>query len=276
MEKKDNTHAFDAGTHATFRHGGFHAGATALYTHFNRELLPLTTPLYRRHYANGNDFINLSADYGYQNHLIAFSGETATNRDGALATINSLNLRAADGVNLMLLQRFYSYRYTALYARSLTEGGHVQNESAVYLGASWQPSPNLRLQAYTDYAYFAWPRYGVSQSSHAWDNLLMATYSQARWRLAGRYRLHLRQKDDNKKTSLVNQTEHRGRLLLSWNNGRGLTCATQADAVGTYTEKYETGYMISESVGYKWRNTRLNYHVGYFHTDSYDARLYVF
>ena len=280
MEKKHNSHATDAGAHIAWRRNGFHAGATALYTHFDRTLRPQVATLYRRHYAQGQDFLNLSADYGYLSHRLALNGETATNRHGAVATINSLSVNAADGLNVMLLQRFYSYRYTALYARSMSEGGHVQNESGVYLGATWQPSPRLRLQAYTDYAYFAWARYQVTPSSHAWDNLLSASYNAGRWSLSGRYRLHLRQKDgdaedENKaKAGLVTTTEHRGRVTLGWHDGRGLSATTQADAV--YTDGRHRGYMLTENVAYQRGTLKLSGSGGYFNTDSYDARLYVY
>lgn len=273
MSKKNDAHATDVGAHVAWRRNGLHAGATALYTHFDRQLQPQTSTLYRRHYAQGNDFLNVSADYGYLHHRFALNGETAVNRDGALATINSLSLNVTDGLSVLLLQRFYSFRYTALYARTVTEGSRVQNESAVYLGLTWQPSPRLRLQAYTDYAYFAWARYQVSRSSYAWDNLLTGTYKLGRWTASARYRLHLRQKDNDTKTALVNQTEHRGRLALAWQGNGRLSCSTQADAVSTAGE---TGYMLSQTAAWQWRWLKLSGLAGYFHTDSYASRLYVY
>ena len=273
MDKKDNTHATDAGARVLYRDGAFHAGATAVYTHFDRELRPNTATLYRRHYAQGNDFLNVSADYGYLHHRFSLNGETAMNRDGALATINSLNANVSDQLSVMLLQRFYSYSYTALYARSLSEGGRVQNESGVYLGLTWRPSPALKLQAYTDYAYFAWARYQVSQSSHAWDNLVTATYSRQLWSLTGRYRLHLRQKDNETKTALDNLTEHRFRLAFSRLELGRLSTTTQTDAI---VANSEWGYMLTQTVNARWPSLLLNVGVGYFHTTGYDSRLYVY
>ena len=273
MEKKDNTHATDAGVHAAFRNKGLHIGATALYTHFDRELIPQTQTLYKRHYAQGNDFVNVSMDYGYLHQRFALNGETAINRQGAVATINSVSMTLSDGLSMMVLQRFYGYRYTALYARSLSEGGRVQNESAVYLGATWQPSPRLRLQAYTDYAYFAWARYQVSQSSMAWDNLLNVSFNQGPWSVTGRYRLHLRQKDNDTKTALRDMTEQRGRLQVSRQAG-AFSTTTQVD--GVWTSDHEKGYMLSEALSLAWKTVRVSGGAGYFHTDSYDTRLYVY
>ena len=46
MEKKNNTHATDAMAHIGYRQGGLHAGATALYTRLDRDLLPDAAALY--------------------------------------------------------------------------------------------------------------------------------------------------------------------------------------------------------------------------------------
>ena len=127
MAKKNNTHAAAFGGRVGSRLGRFRLGATAVYTHLDRRLSPDTKTLYRRYYAQGNDFLNFSVDYGYASRRLCLSGETAMNRQGAVATINSMSLLLADGLSLMVLQRYYSYRYTSLYAHSFSEGSRVQN-----------------------------------------------------------------------------------------------------------------------------------------------------
>lgn len=273
IDKKNNTHATDAGARFLYRSGPLHAGATLVYTHFDRELRPNTAILYRRHYAQGNDFMNVSADYGYLHHHLRLNGETAINRAGALATINSLNASVGDQLSLMLLHRFYSYRYTALYARSLSEGGRVQNENGVYLGLTWKPSPHLSLQAYTDYAYFAWARSQASLSSSAWDNLVTAVYSRQTWSLTGRYRLHLKQKDNETKTALDNLSEHRFRLAFSRLELGPLSATTQTDGIVAGSD---WGYMLTQTVNARWPALLLNVGGGYFHTTGYDSRLYTY
>jgi hypothetical protein len=217
--------------------------------------------------------MNISADYGYLHHRFRLNGETAINRAGALATINSLNASVGDQLSLMLLHRFYSYRYTALYARSLSEGGRVQNENGVYLGLTWKPSPQLSLQAYTDYAYFAWARSQASLSSSAWDNLVTAVYSRQTWSLTGRYRLHLKQKDNETKTALDNLSEHRFRLAFSRLELGPLSTTTQTDGIVAGSD---WGYMLTQTVNARWPALLLNVGGGYFHTTGYDSRLYTY
>ena len=274
MGKKHNLKNTTFGGSLRYNRYGLHLGANAVYTHLDKRLSPNTSVLYRQNYAQGTDFLNASADYGYVHHRFAFNGETAVNGDGALATINSLSLQLTDGMSLMALQRFYSYRYTSLYASSFSDGGNVQNESGIYLGLSWQPSPSLKLMAYTDYAYFPWAKYQVSLSSHSWDHLLQLTYTKKQWTFGGRYRLRFRQRDNEDKTDLMTRMEHRGRLTIDY-SGR-LTSRTQFDFSLISFKEHERGMAVSQTLGYTYRWLRLNGGFGYFKTDSYDSRIYLY
>jgi hypothetical protein len=276
LEKKNNLNNTTYGGSIRYQAYGLHAGLNVVGVHLNRELKPSTSALYRQHYAQGYDFLNLSADYGYVHHRFSINGETAVNRRGALATINNVSLKLNGEWSLMALYRFYSYRYTSLYARSYSDGGSVQNESCIYLGATWQPSPFWKLMAYTDYAYFPWAKYQVSLSSRSWDNLLQFSYTQQHWTFGGRYRLRLRQKDDEDKSALITRTEHRGRLSAAYSDNCRWSSQTQLDFGFVSFKENERGLMLSETLGYTYRWLRLNGGLGYFHTDSYDSRVYLY
>ena len=274
MEKKNNLKNTTFGGNVRYQANGYHAGVNVVGTHLNRELKPNISALYRQYYAQGYDFLNVSADYGYVHHRFSINGETALNRDGALATINSVSLQLGGEWSLMALYRSYSYRYTSLYANSFSDGGSVQNENGIYLGATWQPSPSWKLMAYTDYAYFPWAKYQISQASHSWDQLLQVTYSKKHWTLGGRYRLRIRQRDDDDKAALVTRTEHRGRISAEYS--QGWSSRTQVDFGFISFNGNERGLMVSETLGLTHRWLRLNGGVGWFHTDSYDSRVYLY
>ena len=284
LEKKNNLKNTTFGGNVRYQANGYHAGLNVVATHLNRELKSNTSALYRQYYTQGYDFLNVSADYGYVHHRFSMNGETALNREGALATINSVSLQLGSEWSLMALYRFYSYRYTSLYANSYSDGGSVQNESGIYIGATWQPSPSWKLMAYTDYAYFPWAKYQISQSSHSWDNLMQLSYTKKRWTFGGRYRLRIRQKDNEDQTALFTRTEHRGRLSaeysrglqISDNKGWGWSSRTQVDFGFTSFKTHERGLMVSETLGFTHHWLRLNGGVGYFRTDSYDSRAYLY
>ena len=274
LEKKNNLKNTTFGGNVRYQANGYHAGLNVVATHLNRELKPNTSALYRQYYAQGYDFLNISADYGYVHHRFSVNGETALNRDGALATINSVSLQLGSEWSLMALYRFYSYHYTSLYANSYSDGGSVQNESGIYFGATWQPSPSWKLMAYTDFAYFPWAKYQISQSSHSWDNLLQLSYTKKRWTFGGRYRLRIRQKDNEDQTALLGRTEHRGRVSAEYSSV--WSSRTQVDFGFTSFKTHERGLMVSETLGFTHHWLRLNGGVGYFRTDSYDSRAYLY
>ncbi|MBR0166287.1 MAG: helix-hairpin-helix domain-containing protein [Prevotella sp.] len=276
MAKKNNLHALKTGGSLRYDRHGLRWGVNALYVRLDRELRPNTSVLYRQHYPQGREFLNASLDYAIVRPRLALSGETAVDKSGHLATINSVSVRLGDGLSIMALQRFYSYAYSSLDARSYSDGGRVQNESGVYLGLSWQPSPSFRLAAYTDYAYFAWARYQVSQSSYSGDHLLQASWQHRHWNFFGRYRFRWRQRDNADKSGLENRFEHRGRLSAEYTGDGGFGSRTQLDGGYCAYGEGEWGAMVSESLSYTYRWLRLNAGIGYFHTDSYDSRVYLY
>ena len=276
MAKKHNLHALKTGGALRYEAHGLHLGVNALYVHLDRPLHPQRVSLYQRIYPYDQDFMNTSLDYGYVSHQLSLNGETALDKKGHIATINTFNIRLSDVLSMMALQRFYSYKYASLDAQSYSDGGRIQNESGVYLGLSWHPSPEFQVSAYADYAYFAWAKYQVSQSSYSWDQLLQAAYTGKRWNLGARYRLRMKQKDDKDKKTLNDRWEHRGRLSAEYATDFGLSCRTQLDGGYCAYSEGEWGGMVSESLSYTKDWLRLNIGAGYFHTDSYDSRVWLY
>lgn len=283
MEKKNNTELSDVGANVNYRSGGLHMGLTALYSHISPKLSSNMSYLYRWNYPAGSDFFNASLNYGYTHSHFSINGETAMNKDGHIATINCANANILSNLSVMLLQRFYSYRYTSLHANSFVSGGRVQNESGIYVGMNWQCLRHLSIMAYTDYAYFAWPRLQSSFSSHAWDNMLQASYTGEKWSLSVRYRLHIKERDNEDKTALTNQTEHRARLSLALQPIEGLNVKTQVDLANVTYKQVDKGYAITQMASFSPASlarkvSRFSFHasITYFNSGAYNSRIYVY
>lgn len=58
------------------------------------------------------------------------------------ATLNRFQYSPVEGTQLMIVQRYYSYNYWAMFAHSFGEGSAVQNEQGYYLGGNF-PFPLL-------------------------------------------------------------------------------------------------------------------------------------
>ena len=269
LSKKSNTSISAAGFNAIWNIGDLSLGATAVYTHLSRPLNPNMSATYKRIYPVGSNFLNASLSYSYRHYPLCINGETAISDKGAIATVNSLGYYLSQYVDVMGIYRFYSFRYNSMYSNAFSEGGKTQNESGVYLGVNWHPRYGLDISAYTDIAYFAWPRYGVSQSSYASDNVLSIRWKTGDWLLSARYRLHLRQKDGSGSNLLWRQ-EHRARLCAEWSNDRW-SSRTQIDVTKVSVSQ---GYMLTQNFGFI--SPKYSIYIGgkYFNTDGYDSRLY--
>ena len=263
MDKKNNLYALKTGGQLRYDASGLHLGLNALYVHLDRRLTPNKTQIYNMYKPEGTDFINASINYGYTRRHLAINGETATDDNGHIATINAVSYAMNNGLRLMALQRFYSYQYASLDAQSYSDGGHVQNESGVYVGMQWQPSPQWQLAAYADYAYHPWPVYREKTATSQMDYLMQCTHTKGNWKLTARYRLKM---DDK---------AHRTRLIAEYAT-ENFSTRTQLDAGYLATGESELGAMISESVAYTHRWLRLNVGAGYFKTDSYNSRVYLY
>lgn len=276
MGKKGNSSIAAGGMNMSFRHGGLHMGATAVFSHLSRELRPDVSALFRRFHPSGKNFWNISIDYGYTAPRWQVSGETATGKCGAVATINTLSYCLTDDIDIMALQRFYSKKYYSLFSESFNEGGRVQNESGIYLGLNWHPSATFRIMGYFDLVYFPWPKYQAAFASHAYDGFVQASGSMERWSFVARYRVKIREKNNQKKTALTNKVEQRGRIAVGYDGGMWNT-KTQADVTHVSYKQDDFGYMLSETLTVKLTD-RFSFtaNMAYFNTDTFDSRIYTY
>lgn len=278
MKKKHNTQQIATGAHLAWKNGGWHAGVTGVYDWFNRDLNPSWDSdgyKYRRYSARGNSFWNVGMDYGYISSRFSFTGESATGGCGAFATLNAVQLKASDNLSLTAIQRFYSYRYYAIQSGAFSDGGKVQNESGLYLGARWNLGKYMIFDGYTDLSYSPWMKYQVHASSYSWDNSLNLSYDREKWNLSARYRMRMKQRDNTDKTALFNRYEHRGRFVFI-RNYSSLSLKTQIDITSVALDEEKSyGWMLGETAQYKLGKTLdVSLGVSYFDTDSYDSRIY--
>ena len=275
MNRRRNAMQATLGARLYWSDKGFHMGLSGVYTSFNHQLRPDTVLTYRRWRPRGRRFYNLGIDYGYQNHRLMISGETATGDCHALATLNTISYQLRDNLTLIALQRFYSYRYHNLFATSFSETGNVQNESGYYIGASWTPLRNLSLMWYSDYVSMPWARYRVSKSSYAWDHLVQATYLYHSLSLNARYRWHRKQYDNADKTRLIPQTEHRARLSATYTSTHWRN-RIQTDFTYIKNQQTAKGWMLTDNFNYQLGVFKAGIQVVWFHTDGYISRVYTY
>lgn len=266
IDKQDvATHSLIGGN-VNYRRNGWHLGATAFYTSFSLPLTPNKQQLYKRFAPEGNSFWNASVDYGYISHRWTIAGETATGDCATIATINTASYLFSDHFSLMALQRFYPARYYSLFSNTFSEGSEAQDESGAYIGLSWTPTQRWSITAYSDFAYFAWPKYLTKESTYCRDHLMSILFQPVHSLTFGG-RIRYKQK--------AGVTTERLRLFASmamknWNTRTSFDY-TMSDKNGK-----SQGWMLGESAGYQWRWLKLMGHFAYFHTQDYESRLYAY
>lgn len=266
MEKKDNASTLLLGGNIGWRSGGWHIGTTTFYNSYSLPLSPKSNLLYKRYAAAGKHFWNASIDYGYVSNRLVIQGETATGTCGTIATVNAVSYCFSDRFSLLALQRYYPYQYFSLYANAFSEGSDTQDESGAYIGGCWTPGSKWNITTYTDFAYFAWPKYGTTGSTQSWDNLLNISFkANKNWTAS----MRLRYKDKQNTQTL------RGRVYAAYSNEQW-SSKTQWEMTQIGGSTTNTGWMASQLTGFRHRWLKVNGSLGYFHTDGYSSRIYVY
>ena len=128
-KEADKKHLFTlqlTGGNVSYQQNRIRLGITGIYYVFNQLYEPELTG-YSKYNLHGNNFYNLGIDYAYRWHRFSFQGETAIGKQG-WASLNRLQYSPVQDVHLMLIHRFYSYNYWAMFAHSFGEGSMAQNE----------------------------------------------------------------------------------------------------------------------------------------------------
>lgn len=282
MSKKNNVRNQLAGFNIAYDRPSFNIGLTGVYTVFNRALKPVRD--YQLHDPRGREFFALGMDYRRYLHRLSFIGETAVSGNGALATFNALVYRFSSSLSLLLLHRYYAKDYQGIHARSFEEGGRVRNETGFYLGAEALTGSGMKVTAYVDCFRFPSVRYQASFPNSRGVEAFVQCTGRAGQRVDWlmRYRYKSRGKDftraDDGVKGITAENKHTAKAQLRWQLVSICLLKTTADYVRASFPSYgnEQGYQLSQAVSLKPVSGRWQCESGvsYFHTDSYNTRVY--
>lgn len=282
LEDKSSIKMWSSGGNIRYNFGKGHVAFNVVYHHFS-DSIKRSGQLYQRFNPEGTSMMNASIDYALFLNKLYFFGETATDKKGALATINGILMSVDRHVDLSLLYRNYSRRYTSLYAQAFGESSRPQNESGFYGGIVIRPATHWQINAYSDFFKSPWLRYRVDAPSSGKEHFLQVNFTPSK-KLQAYVRYRYKQKPINvlkedPLAEIVNTRKQNVRLFLQWKLSEYFRIRDQAEWVRFQEgqEKPEQGYMLYQNV--RWKTNRAwsgNFRLGYFHTDNYDTRLYAF
>lgn len=191
IANRHTVNEFVTGGNVVFRHELFQAGFSIVHVDFNKRLRPEQS-IYNHYFFSGKSHTSAGINYRIHWKKLNLFGETATTANGGLATMNGCYFSPASRISLVLVQRYYSIDYNAIYASSFSENSRVNNESGVYIGAEIHPVRKWKIATYADSYRFMWPRFGVDAPATGCDYLVQTEFAPRRtlsmyWRI--RYKI---------------------------------------------------------------------------------------
>lgn len=267
-DKRHTLQMYTFGGNIRWAHPNYHIGLTTIYYNFGgKTVFPKEYP-YNKFYFRGRNNLNMSVDYMLKNKWGKIYGETAFSQNGAIATLNAIQLTPVSYLSLLALHRFYDRRYQSFFGNSFSQNGSVQNEQGIYLGCQWVPFEHWKLSLYADFYHFPWLKYNVDYPSTGKEYMIQLDYTPTQ-HFSSSVRYKGKEKD-------VSGKQHRFRgqstylLTTSWK------LRTSIDGVLLNTvDKNNFGYMIAQSIGWKPANIPLqtDVYLAWFSTDNYATRI---
>ena len=80
----------------------------------------------------------MGVDYKYRWNRFTLTGEAAMGKQG-YSLLNQLKYNILTGYQLLIVHRYYSHDYWAMFARSFGESSAPQNENGWYLATEASP-----------------------------------------------------------------------------------------------------------------------------------------
>lgn len=282
QKEADKKHLFTlqlTGGNVSYQQDRIRLGITGIYYVFNRPYEPELTG-YSKYNIHGNNFYNLGIDYAYRWHRFSFQGETAIGKQG-WASLNRFQYSPVQDVQLMLIHRFYSYNYWAMFAHSFGEGSITQNEQGYYLGLETSPFAHWKFFASFDLFSFPWKRYRVNKSSRGMDGLVQTTFTphtNLSMELKYRYKQKERDWTGSKGTLTLPIFHHQFRYRLNYSFKDVFSSRTTLDYNHFHSQDRAAniGYQVTQMISSQlpWARLFADVQGSYFFTDSYDSRVY--
>ena len=268
------------GGNVSYQQNHIRLGITGVYYVFNRPYEPELTG-YSKYNIHGNHFYNLGIDYAYRWRRFSFQGETAIGKQG-WASLNRLQYSPVQDIQFMLIHRFYSYDYWAMYAHSFGEGSTVQNEQGYYVGLETTPFSHWRFFVSFDLFSFPWKKYRINKPSRGTDGLIQATFTpRTNLSMYLKYRYKQKERDltGSKGTLTLPIFHHQLRYRLNYSLNDVFSSRTTLDYNHFHSQDRAAtkGYQVTQMISSQLPWTRLFADVqgSYFCTDDYDSPVYV-
>jgi len=241
--------------------------------------------LYNTYAISGTAWSNYSVDYAYTFRNIHLFGETAIDRNGSIATLNSLVASLHTGTDFVLLYRDISKTYQAMYGNAFTVNTNPSNEKGAYAGITLSPRKAFQINAYIDIYRFPWLKYRVDAPSRGRDYFVQLHYKPDKLtEIYSRFRKRFNPVNDNSSEAALNEVVNLSHLSwrtqISHKINSNVSIRHRFELLWYQQEAgvKEKGFLAFFDLFYKplGKPFSFNARLQYFDSNSYNSRLYAY
>lgn len=285
LEKKNTVSNHLVGSHLSYNGKYLEAGLTAVYNYYDKLLNPVEK-LYNRFEPRGRQFLNVGLHYKwFLSHRWMWAGETAIDRQGAIATLNTIRYSPTVHTTWILINRYYDKRYHSLLSNAWGENSKTSNEAGICIGLETKILQSVNLSAYGDFFYFPWYRYQVDRrNTLGVSGNIQLSYSHPhsldvliRYGIKNKAKNHTLSDERKYVLPYIRQRVHAQVAYMPY---PFLTSKTVAEFVRTSYGSNDkgNGYALGETLKLASEDFPLQGSISgvWFRTDNYDSRVYLY
>jgi hypothetical protein len=266
-----------------YDHAGLNVGLVAHHLKFSQSFITGSQP-YRSFNFTGGNLSNGGIFYSYTYKNSYIFGEAAQSVPGGLAYLNGLLLSLSGKLSAVVMYRNYARDYHNFFSQPMSESGEGSNESGCYVGFNLTPKKAWMLAVYADYFRFPWLKFRIDAPSSGVELFAQLTYTPSKTLKASfRYKSEVKQENTDTEVAinyLDRLKKENYRIDVSWQLKK-LTKFQNRLEISQFTKgtgKPEFGYMLYQDFSYAPVREKItgNIRIAYFHTPSYDSRIYAY
>jgi len=280
IEDEKSIKATDLGAVLLMKFNNLKIGANFIYQHFDIPFMP-NDQLYNQFRFHGKENYNGSVDYFYSKGKYLLFGEAALSKSGGKAILQGAVAHLNDQVGFSFLIRHFDKNYHALWANTFAEGSNISNESGLYFGTRILPLKFVTVSLYSDLYQSKWISYSTTGPSQGWD-----IFAQADAQISEQINFYIRYKNEEKKQKNkaeklyvdIPERTQKIRLHFDYRLSESIKLRSRLEHVYYHGVHSENGFLIFQDVQYTSIHIPLGFtvRVAWFHTDSYDSRIYAY
>ena len=281
-ENRKALQQFFYGGNLTYENGAWRSGVNAVAYLFS---LPFkrSGDAYDRFAIEGKTWSNFSMDMAYTWKNLHWFAEMAMDARLNRALLSGCLISLDRKADLSVLWRNISAGYQTINGNAFTESGFPTNEKGIYLGLTFRPRTDWRIDVYADVYSFPWLRYRVNAPSYGRDLLIQVVYTPDKLtEIYGRSRFRQKQmnRGDGNYYSTLSVPQQNFRLHISRKISNDITIRQRMEYVH-YDKKgsdAQQGFLFFVDLLYRpsLKPLNLSCRWQYFESTGYDAAVYAY